>query len=277
MAPRALADQRDALLQGFFHTCGVRTDGAVACWGSNEISGGARGGQAEPPGGSFASVSTGRAPASGSTDTPANAFASVSAGGYHTCGVRVDRSVECWGSDISLYSSGQASPPDGSFTSVSAGWTHTYGVRTDGSVDCWGDDAYGQATPPEKRRPEVYPPITATQDTLDHPRQESLRGSGLKELCKELNDRGITNRGKRWYKGTLHYVLRNEAYTGTTVWVRPAAKKRSVHVPSSSARSMAICLSWRTNGSSGFKLMTRSKFSIARRYSPSSAQTTPRW
>ena len=43
-----------------------------------------------------------KSPASGSTDTPANAYASVSAGGYHTCGVRADRSVECWGSDISL-------------------------------------------------------------------------------------------------------------------------------------------------------------------------------
>ena len=48
--------------------------------------------------------------------------------------------------------------------------------------------------------------------------EKSLRGSGLKEICKELNDRGITNRGKRWYKGTLHYVLRNEAYTGAAVW-----------------------------------------------------------
>ena len=35
-----------------------------------------------------------------------------------------------------------------------------------------------------------------------------------------LNDRGVTNRGKRWYKGTLHYVLRNEAYTGTAAWGR---------------------------------------------------------
>ena len=48
--------------------------------------------------------------------------------------------------------------------------------------------------------------------------EKSLRGYGLKELCKELNHRGVTNRGKRWYKGTLHYVLRNEAYTGATVW-----------------------------------------------------------
>ena len=31
--------------------------------------------------------------------------------------------------------------------------------------------------------------------------QSSLRGNGLMEICKALNDRGVTNRGKRWYKG----------------------------------------------------------------------------
>ena len=68
-----------------------------------------------------------------------------------------------------------------------------------------------------KERPtlEVDP---ATAPVVRELFEKSLRGSGLKELCKELNDRGITNRGKRWYKGTLHYVLRNEAYTGTAVW-----------------------------------------------------------
>ena len=50
--------------------------------------------------------------------------------------------------------------------------------------------------------------------------ESSLRGNGLKEICRELNDRGITNRGKRWYKGGLHYLLTNEAYTGTAVWGR---------------------------------------------------------
>ncbi len=68
-----------------------------------------------------------------------------------------------------------------------------------------------------KERPtlEVDP---ATAPVVREIFEKSLRGSGLKEICKELNDRGITNRGKRWYKGTLHYVLRNEAYTGTAVW-----------------------------------------------------------
>ena len=57
--------------------------------------------------------------------------------------------------------------------------------------------------------------------------ERSLRGSGLKEICKELNDRGVTNRGKRWYKGTLHYVLRNEAYTGTAVWGRTSKGEKT--------------------------------------------------
>ena len=57
--------------------------------------------------------------------------------------------------------------------------------------------------------------------------EKSLRGSGLKEICKELNDRGVTNRGKRWYKGTLHYVLRNEAYTGTAVWGRTSKGEKT--------------------------------------------------
>ena len=50
--------------------------------------------------------------------------------------------------------------------------------------------------------------------------ESSLSGNGLKEICKALNDRGVTNRGKRWYKGGLHYLLNNEAYTGTAVWGR---------------------------------------------------------
>ena len=48
--------------------------------------------------------------------------------------------------------------------------------------------------------------------------ESSHRGNGLKEICKELNGRGITNRGRRWQKNIVHYLLTNEAYTGTAVW-----------------------------------------------------------
>ena len=48
------------------------------------------------------------------------------AGGFHTCGVRTDGSVECWGSneDVGGNEVGQATPPSGEFASVSAGWVH---------------------------------------------------------------------------------------------------------------------------------------------------------
>ena len=70
-----------------------------------------------------------------------------------------------------------------------------------------------------KERPtlEVDP---ATAPVVREIFENSLQGNGLKEICKALNDRGVTNRGKRWYKGGLHYLLNNEAYTGTAVWGR---------------------------------------------------------
>ncbi|HCP61715.1 MAG TPA: hypothetical protein DIU14_04485, partial [Actinobacteria bacterium] len=43
---------------------------------------------------------------------PSGSFSSVSAGRYHTCGVKTDGTVACWGDDTS----GQATPPSGSFT-----------------------------------------------------------------------------------------------------------------------------------------------------------------
>ena len=48
--------------------------------------------------------------------------------------------------------------------------------------------------------------------------ESSLRGNGLKEICRELNDRSITSKGYRRHKSGLHHVLTNEVYTGTAVW-----------------------------------------------------------
>ena len=97
---------------GFRHSCGLRTDGAVTCWGSNHY------GEAMPPEGEFASVSV---------------------WWRHSCGVRIDGTVTCWG----LNDFGQSTPPEGEFASVSAGEFHTCGVRTDGSVTRWGHQVRG--------------------------------------------------------------------------------------------------------------------------------------
>ena len=78
-------------------------------------------------------------------------FTSVSAGALHTCGVKRDGSVACWGSNEDLEGNvvGQATPPAGEFASISAGALHTCGVKRDGSVACWGLNEDGQSTPPD--------------------------------------------------------------------------------------------------------------------------------
>ena len=37
--------------------------------------------------------------------------------------------------------------------------------------------------------------------------ESSLRGNGLKEICKGLNSRGITNKGRRWQKNVVPLPL----------------------------------------------------------------------
>ena len=77
-----------------------------------------------------------------------------------------------------------------------------------------------------KERPtlEVDP---ATAPVVKEIFESSLLGNGLKEICKALNDRGITINGSRWSKGSLHYLLTNEAYTGTAVWGRTSKGQKS--------------------------------------------------
>ena len=59
----------------------------------------------------------------------------------HTCGLRTDGTVACWGLNLDE----QASPPGGIFAQVSAGGDHTCGLQTDGTLDCWGRNDDGQA------------------------------------------------------------------------------------------------------------------------------------
>jgi len=68
----------------------------------------------------------------------------IASGGNHTCWVRADGSVACWGSN----SSGESTPPAGVFTQISAGPLHSCARKPDGSVVCWGRNASGESTPP---------------------------------------------------------------------------------------------------------------------------------
>lgn len=139
---------------GIEHSCRVRRDLSVVCWGDNQY------GQSSPPQGSFTLISAGQSHSCGVTtdgsvmcwgnhsygqsSPPEGVFKSVSAGLTHSCGVKTDGLLECWGGN----DAGKSSPPVGAFASVSAGWFHTCGVDTHGVLSCWGDDVYGQARPP---------------------------------------------------------------------------------------------------------------------------------
>ncbi|HSR33056.1 MAG TPA: hypothetical protein VLY63_21030, partial [Anaerolineae bacterium] len=137
-----------------YHTCGVRIDGQVECWGRPYE------GQSSPPAASWAGVSAGFYHTcglqadrqvecwgnnqEGQSSPPTGPFTQISAGGYHTCGLRPDGLVECWGRNLE----GQSSPPGDTFIQVTAGYLHTCGLRPNGSVACWGFGAYGQSSPP---------------------------------------------------------------------------------------------------------------------------------
>ena len=107
-----------ALAAGSFHNCALRSDGSVACWGSN-----------------WTGEST--APSRGH-------FTAVAAGYFHSCGLHSDGSVECWGGSSSV----RAVPAGERFTAIASGTYHVCGLRANGSVVCWGDNSDGQATPP---------------------------------------------------------------------------------------------------------------------------------
>ena len=146
---------------GRLHSCGVRTDGAVVCWGANDD------GQTDAPSGQFSDISAGRDHSCGArtdgsvvcwggnslgqADAPSSRFIQVSAGGGHSCGLRPEGVVVCWGSN----SSGQTGAPTGRFSLVSAGEWHSCGLRTDGVVVCWGGNWRGQTDAPLGRFSQV--------------------------------------------------------------------------------------------------------------------------
>ena len=101
----------------YYTNCGVRLDHTLSCWGSNSI------GQATPPAGQFLQVAMGN---------------------FHGCGIKADGTVVCWG----LNSNGQCTAPGGTFVQISAGSAHTCGIQTGGSILCWGSNGSGQSTAP---------------------------------------------------------------------------------------------------------------------------------
>jgi alpha-tubulin suppressor-like RCC1 family protein len=131
---------------GESHTCAIREDGSVTCWGYDFFD------QATPP----------------ELDLGLYDFVQVSSGGYHTCAV-----VECtpgpgeicplgnglcWGND----DDGQASPLAWSdFSQISAGRYHSCGLEVDNDLVCWGSNDSGQITVPTLGTNSQYLSVSA--------------------------------------------------------------------------------------------------------------------
>src|SRR5438477_6626162 len=64
--------------------------------------------------------------------------AHVSAGHYHSCALRVDGKVGCWGNNSEGQAPTMKAAESGRYTQLSGGQYHTCALRSDGVVECWG-------------------------------------------------------------------------------------------------------------------------------------------
>lgn len=123
------------------HTCALRRDGTVVCWGANDY------GQ------------LGSGPAGSYTTTPVvvsglAGVQAISAGRSHTCALAASGAVSCWGHGAEGRlgdgtTTNRTSPVlisglPASARQISAGGTHTCAVLATGATYCWGSNFYGQ-------------------------------------------------------------------------------------------------------------------------------------
>jgi alpha-tubulin suppressor-like RCC1 family protein len=136
--PVTVANLTDAvaLSAGSYHTCALKADGSVNCWGENSY-------------GQLGDGTTVNKTSTLAISGISNAVA-LSAGANHTCALKADRSVACWGHN----STGQIGDgTDGAIanrsspvpvlnlvgvSAISAGWGHTCALKADGNAACWG-------------------------------------------------------------------------------------------------------------------------------------------
>ena len=95
---------------GTAHSCAIRLDGELRCWGC-----------AEDPG-------------AGPCQHQDDLLADVAGGDAHTCAVTTDGDALCWGDDTY----GQSQVEGGTMARISAGPWHTCGLQTNGYLACWG-------------------------------------------------------------------------------------------------------------------------------------------
>jgi len=151
LVPVAVAGLSDAITVSVsaYHACALRAGGEVACWGAN--------GSGELGSGSTTTYSLVPAAVSGLTDATAIS-GGTSFGSTHTCAVRIDGTVQCWGLNASgELGNGSTTDATAMFslvpvavsgltgaTAIATGSAHTCALAGDGAIWCWGGNSNGQ-------------------------------------------------------------------------------------------------------------------------------------
>lgn len=140
-APVASALAFREVCTGQGHSCAIAEDGSLWCWGRNTDA------QLGLGAGSPIQV---RAPARVGAESD---WASIACGQGHSCGLRADGTLWCWGVDfagqIGIALGTRFDRPaqvggDAGWARISTYVFHTCGVRDDGSLWCWGRNVEGQ-------------------------------------------------------------------------------------------------------------------------------------
>lgn len=139
---------------GTSHTCAVRIDGTVWCWGDASFG---QLGNGQSGAGTFRTKAVQVRRGNGHL----TGVEHIASSGHHTCALRTNGTVWCWGND--LYGQlGDGTTGDGAHLRTSAvrvrrgggsldevmaiatGHFHSCALVRDGSVWCWGDGSLGQ-------------------------------------------------------------------------------------------------------------------------------------
>ncbi|MES1166010.1 MAG: RCC1 repeat-containing protein, partial [Verrucomicrobiota bacterium] len=140
---------------GFSHSCAVKPDHTLWCWGSNDS-------------GQLGDGTTTDRPLPAQVTALGAAVAEVSVGDLFTCARKTDHTLWCWGNNASgQLGNGttadslmpvQVTALGNTVAEVSAGDLFACARLTDGSVDCWGSGPLGDGT----ATPALSPiPVTA--------------------------------------------------------------------------------------------------------------------
>jgi alpha-tubulin suppressor-like RCC1 family protein len=188
---------------GYFHTCGIRVDHTLWCWGYNEYSQLGLGDE------------SGRLVLTPTQVGSATEWAGVSPGNWHTCAVKTDHTLWCWGAngsgELGIGWDGGEHPPtrvgsDADWADVEAGSFYTCGLKLDASLWCWGGNPHGELgmgdtwngyrTPTRVASPSTWTAVRVSTDWWPLNHTCGLRSDGTM-WCWGWNRQGQVGSGDR--------------------------------------------------------------------------------